>query len=42
MPDLNRLARYERRAWSRRKRAMSNFTEIKSRRDDEGEAIDIL
>jgi hypothetical protein len=40
MPDLDRLARYERRAWSRRKRAMRNFTEIKSRSDDEGEAID--
>ena len=42
MPGLNRLARYERRAWSRRKRAMRNFTEIKSRSDDEGEAINRL
>jgi hypothetical protein len=39
MPDLDRLARYERRAWSRRKRAMQYFTEIKSRSDDEGKAI---
>jgi hypothetical protein len=31
IPDLNRLARYERRAWSRRKRAMWNFMDIKSR-----------
>jgi hypothetical protein len=30
MPDLLRLARYERRAWSRRKRAMREFVEIKS------------
>jgi hypothetical protein len=30
MPDLQRLARYERRAWSRRKRAIRNFIEIKS------------
>ena len=29
-PDLDRLARYERRAWSRRKRAIRNFIEIKS------------
>jgi hypothetical protein len=29
MPDLERLARYERRAWSRRKRALRNFTDIK-------------
>jgi hypothetical protein len=29
MPDLERLARYERRAWSRRKRAMRNFMAIK-------------
>jgi hypothetical protein len=30
MPDLRRLARYQRRAWSRRKRAIRNFIEIKS------------
>ena len=29
MPDLDRLARYERRAWSRRRRAMRNFMAIK-------------
>jgi hypothetical protein len=28
-PDLNRLARYERRAWSRRKRALRHFMHIK-------------
>jgi hypothetical protein len=33
MPDLERLARYERRAWSRRKRAIRDFIEIKSRID---------
>jgi hypothetical protein len=27
-PDLNRLARYERRAWSRQKRAFSRFIEV--------------
>jgi hypothetical protein len=32
MPDLKRLARYERRAWSRRKRAMRNFMDIKTKR----------
>ena len=32
MPDLERLARYDRRAWSRRKRAMRNFMAIKIRR----------
>jgi hypothetical protein len=32
MPDLERLARYERRAWSRRKRAMRNFMAIKFKR----------
>jgi hypothetical protein len=32
MPDLERLARYERRAWSRRKRAMRKFMEIKIKR----------
>jgi hypothetical protein len=32
MPDLERLARYERRAWSRRKRAMRNFIDIKLKR----------
>jgi hypothetical protein len=31
MPDLDRLARYERRAWSRQKRAFREFIEIKSR-----------
>jgi hypothetical protein len=33
MPDLDRLARYERRAWSRQKRAFHEFMEIKSRRE---------
>jgi hypothetical protein len=33
MPDLDRLERYERRAWSRRKRAIRNFIEIKLRKD---------
>jgi Xaa-Pro aminopeptidase len=33
MPDLDRLVRYERRAWSRRKRAIRDFLEIKSRSD---------
>jgi hypothetical protein len=32
MPDLERLARYERRAWSRRKRAMRSFMAIKAKR----------
>lgn len=32
MPDLERLARYERRAWSRRRRALRNFMNIKFRR----------
>jgi hypothetical protein len=32
IPDLNRLARYERRAWSRRKRALRHFIDIKSSR----------
>jgi PIN domain nuclease of toxin-antitoxin system len=31
MPDLVRLERYERRAWSRRKRAINSFMEIKAR-----------
>jgi hypothetical protein len=31
MPDLNRLVRYERRARSRRKRAIRSFIEIKSK-----------
>jgi hypothetical protein len=31
MPDLRRLLRYERRAWSRRKRAIRKFIEIKSK-----------
>jgi hypothetical protein len=30
MPDLDRLVRYERRAWSRRKRALRDFVAIKS------------
>jgi hypothetical protein len=30
MPDLDRLARYERRAWSRRKRAIRDFIAIKA------------
>jgi hypothetical protein len=30
MPDLNRLERYERRALSRRKRAVQKFIEISS------------
>jgi hypothetical protein len=33
MPDLDRLARYERRAWSCRKRAIRDFIEIKSTSD---------
>jgi hypothetical protein len=33
MPTLERLARYERRAWSGRNRAIRNFTEIKSGSD---------
>jgi hypothetical protein len=33
MPDLDRLARYERRAWSRQKRAFREFIEIQSRRE---------
>ena len=33
MPDLDRVARYERRAWSRQKRAFREFIEIKSRRE---------
>jgi hypothetical protein len=32
MPDLERLARYERRAWARRKRALRNFMDIKTKR----------
>ncbi len=32
MPDLVRLARYEKRAWSRRRRAMRNFMAIKFER----------
>jgi hypothetical protein len=31
LPDLDRLARYERRAWSGRNRAIRNFIEIKAR-----------
>jgi hypothetical protein len=30
MPDLARLARYERRAWSKRKKALRRFVEIKA------------
>jgi hypothetical protein len=33
MPDLDRLARYERRAWSRWKRAIRDFIKIKSMSD---------
>jgi hypothetical protein len=33
LPDLRRLERYERRAWSRRKRAIRDFIEITSRRE---------
>jgi hypothetical protein len=33
MPDLDWLGRYERRAWSRQKRAVREFIEIKSRRE---------
>jgi hypothetical protein len=33
MPDLDRLARYERRAWSGRNRAIRHFIEIKARSD---------
>ena len=33
LPDLQRLERYERRAWSRRKRAIRDFIEITSRRE---------
>jgi hypothetical protein len=32
LPDLNRLERYARRAWSRHKRSLREFLEIKSRR----------
>lgn len=32
MPDLDRLRRYEQRAWSRRRRAMRNFMAIKFKR----------
>jgi hypothetical protein len=34
LPDLDRLARYERRAWSRRKRAIRNFMKMKSKSND--------
>jgi hypothetical protein len=34
LPDLDRLARYERRAWSRRKRAIRNFMETRSKSND--------
>ena len=30
LPDLDRLERYERRAWSRQKRTIQRFIEIKS------------
>jgi hypothetical protein len=33
MPDLDRLERYERRAWSRWKRAIRDFISIKSMSD---------
>jgi hypothetical protein len=41
LPDLRRLERYERRAWSRRKRAIREFMEIGSRTDglEEGKAL---
>jgi hypothetical protein len=34
LPDLLRLARYQRRAWSRRRRAIRNFVNIKSGGDE--------
>jgi hypothetical protein len=34
LPDLDRLVRYERRAWSRRKRAIRNFMETRSKSND--------
>jgi hypothetical protein len=37
LPDLLRLDRYERRAWSRQKRAIRNFMRIKSVREAEGQ-----
>ena len=35
LPELERLERYERRAWSRRRRAMEQFIAIKCLRDFE-------
>ena len=40
MPDLDPLARYDRWAWSRQKRAFRTFMEIKSE-SDKGNAIDL-
>jgi hypothetical protein len=37
MPELQRLARYERRAWSRRNRALRRFMEIESQLADRAE-----
>ena len=34
LPDLTRVAHYERRAWSRRRRAFCEFLAIKLRRDE--------
>src|SRR5262249_61421583 len=39
-PELDRLARYERRAWSRQKRAIRAFIEIKSSGEQIDAAID--
>jgi hypothetical protein len=36
MPDLIRLARYERRGWSRQKRALRRFIDIKSKKNEGG------
>jgi hypothetical protein len=35
LPELKRLERYDRRAWSRRRRAMERFIAIKCLRDFE-------
>ena len=37
LPDLKRLERYERRGWSRRKRAIRDFIEMKSRSESHSE-----
>jgi hypothetical protein len=39
LPDLNRLERYAKRAWARRKRSFREFLEIKSRGD--GQVVDL-